>query len=286
VGSKRAPAATASGEDLVLPDGSKLSAVIRDLVATGARPHRWDEFIAHTGASKQQVTAAFEVIAEEDGVTLTATLARMLLVPDFDDSPDESSPLTNALAAALDDDAVLHPPHATVIPLGHAFVPGKGHAVDWELSPDDECGDCGFLYSDHNPLFGQDPPAPGEVMATGYENGEAVDRPATKPRGTAAEDAAWRSLPNMPDMTAWGTDGGLRVTHGEAKLHGTIRLPDKLAEITYGEEFVGMVRFKVAYPQYRQNAHQEGKVATLHKVITVDLLTLESVSGPYPPSQA
>ncbi len=95
-----------------------------------------------------------------------------------------------------------------------------------------------------------------------------------------------QALPGMPETLAWGTDGGLRVTHGEAKLSGSFRLPDRLAQMTYGEEFVATVRFKHKYTGFRQNPQQERKVATLHKVVAIDVLAVDLVSGPLPPSNA
>lgn len=264
---RKSPAPPAN---IVLPDGRQLTEALSDLVATKQRPCRMDEFVSYTSATVEEISDALATL-------FTEGKGNLLLVPDFDEP--EPSPLTSALAAALEDDAVLHPPKATIIPLGHAFVKPKGAIGDWEPLPDSECGDCGFLWTDHNPLFGQDPPAPGEVMATGYENGEVVDRPVAKKANP--EQPAFA---NMPETLAWGTHNGLRVTHGEGKFRGSITLPDRLAEMSNDEEVIFTVRAKYDYDGYRRDPKQEGRTSTLHKNVTLEILTIDLVSGPLPPS--
>ena len=267
---------------VVAADGRQLTEALSDLVATKGRPCRMDEFVSYTSATVDDITSALADLFDEGKGDL-------LLVPDFDES--EASPLTSALAAALEDDAVLHPAKATIIPLGHAFAgrdpvhmpecfrdDGTCRCGADQPRPEDECADCGFLRSDHNPLFGQDPPAPG-VMATGYENGEVVDRPVAK-KATTEQPA----FANMPETLAWGTHNGLRVTHGEGKFRGSITLPDRLAEMSNDEEVIFTVRAKYDYDGYRRDPKQEGRTSTLHKNVTLEILTIDLVSGPLPPS--
>lgn len=93
-------------------------------------------------------------------------------------------------------------------------------------------------------------------------------------------------LPGMPESLAWGTHNGFRVTHGEGKPKGSFRLPDRLAQMVNDEEFVATVRFKFDYDGHRRNPKQEGRTSTMHKSVTLEIVAVDLVTGPLPPSNS
>lgn len=163
---------------------------------------------------------------------------------------------------------ITRPERGSIIPLGHAFCPASGHAVDWQVSPADPCADCGFDYRDHNPLFGQEPPAPGDVtvMATGYENGEAIDR-EVGPKCSAQE-----GLPGVGQASIWGDYQGHRLSHVQLAFGGGHDAPRDLAgKLKIGDRIHLLVTGYVANNGYQQDKDliYFGKVRVRLDAVTV-----------------